>query len=327
VGNGVLSLLTVPQVEVNEALAGPQPTTAAEGAREAADEAFSDKVDLGESSGIIAYDRIAGTMRPGELTIIGARTGDGKTSWGLTVAGNVALRGSGVLYCATADMNAKELMLRLACSWAAVSSKRAFNHVLTQREKSLIVGVMPRFNGLPLVLDPSHGKTVQAIEEQVKRVRLAFMAKAKKLRLLVVDYVQETSYQSPPKDWNEERILRNVSRVLKEIAVRHKIHVLGLVQMHPPPHVKKGERIPRPTIDNIQNCKAIARPASTVGFIVRQRDERGFYPPRGKVAIALDKARWGGASDVPVIFDGPFGRFENDPDEYDGRPVGGNDDE
>lgn len=313
---GALTLLTTKQSPVDEELAGPEPTTAQAGADEAIAEILSGKNDLGESSGIIAYDRLAGTLRPGELTIIGGMTGDGKTAWGLTVGGNVALRGAGVMYCATADMTAKELMLRLACSWAGVSAKRAHNHLLNSGEKEEVIAIMNKFQNLPLVLDVDHGKTVQAIEEQVKRVKSRFAIKGRRLRLLVVDYIQETGYQSPPKDWNEERTLRNVSRVLKEIAQRHACHVLGLVQAHPPPPVKKGDKPLRPSIDNIQNSKAIAKPASTVGFISRIKDESGVYPGRGKANIVLAKARWGGAVDIPVIFDGPLGRFEEDNGAY-----------
>jgi replicative DNA helicase len=309
---GALTLLTTKQSPVDEELAGPEPTMAQTSADEAIAEILSEKNDLGESTGIIAYDRIAGMMRPGEYTVIGGMTGDGKSAWGLTVGGNVALRGAGVLYCATADMTSKELMLRLACSWAGVSAKRAHNHELQSREKEFIISIMSKFRDLPLVLDAQHGKTVQAIEEQVKRVRSRLAVTGRRLRLVIIDYIQETGYQGAPKDWNEERTLRNVSRVLKEIAQRHFCHVLGLVQAHPPPPTKKGEKQLRPSVDNIQNSKAIAKPASTVGFISRIKDEHGFYPARGKANIVLAKARWGGALDIPVVFDGPCGRFEED---------------
>lgn len=313
---GALALLTQKNSPINEELAGPEPVTAEQGANEAVKEALNDKADLGFSTGLKAWDKILGFMRPGEYTVIGAKTGSGKSSFGRTIAANVARQGIGVLYCATADMTAKELMLLQACSFAAVSARRAYDRVLTPVEKGRLIGVMNLFRDLPLVIDPIHGKSVQSIREQVKRQKTAFAKKGKKFGLLVVDYIQEASFDNPPRDWGgkEEKILREASKYIKdEICIAEDIHTLGLVQTHATVTPKKGEKAVRVSVDNIQNCKAIAKPASTVGFIERQRDETGQFPARGRATIVIDKARWGGR-DIPIIFDGGLGRFEDDPE-------------
>jgi replicative DNA helicase len=288
-------------------------------AQQAVDKAIRDlgarADDMGVSSGIAAYDRAAGTLRAGQYTVIGGSTGNGKSTWGLTVAGNVAVRGGGVLYAATADMTAEELSLKLACSWAGISVKKMLDGQGSADDHARLLTARKRFDRLPLEYDICHGKSVQEIDAQVRRTRAAFARKSVRMRLLVVDYVQRATYLQPQRGWNEEQTLYAISEHLKAIASRHDIHVLGLVQTkRPPPPSKKGEAEAKPSLDDIERCKAIAKPAEIVGFIHRFRDDRGKYPARGQAEIVLGKARWRPGTEVPVILDARLGRFEDDPD-------------
>jgi len=270
--------------------------------------------DVGISSGIREYDRIAGLLRPGQLSIIGAPTGNGKTSWGLGVAGAVASRGGGVLYAAVADMQAEELALKLGCSFAEISARKLFDGVASAEDHSKLLFVKSRMDRLPLEFFIGHGRSVQEVETELRRTKSKQGDKGVRTRLLVVDYVQRLTYLSPSRSWNEEHTLYQISEYLKGMATRYDVHVLGLVQTKKAAPTKKGETPPKPTTEDIERCKSIAKPAEIVGFINRFRDDHGKFPPRGRAEMVLDKARWRGASDVPLIFDARYGRFEDDPE-------------
>lgn len=275
---------------------------------------FGPKVDRGVSSGIRAYDTIVGPMRGGFYTILGAFTGDGKTAWGLTLAGNVAANGGGVLYAST-EMPADQLMLRLACSRSRISASRILRG--DQQAAAELAGVIAKFKDMPLEFLRTVGMTPVELDQSVRRVKADMAARGVKLRLVVADYIQEMTWPSQRGvTMTEEQRIRAVSSALNDIAKAHGVHLLALAQTQPVNEKSDGSD-GRPDIRHLAGCRAgMARPAETVTFVHRKKVD-GQYPKRGPADIVVRKSRWGARGDVPVLFDGPLMRFEDDPD----RPV------
>lgn len=289
-------------------------TTATDGMRTALREIFDPKSDLGPSTGLAAYDEALGFLRPGEYTVLGGSTGNGKTALGLTIAGNVALRGDGVLYVAAADMKAPQLMLRLLCAWAGVWSSKARRRQLSAHEFSAIQRAADRFDRLPLKINDTHGQSIQEIDSCVRREAIAIHRDyGARLRLVVIDYIQAVTYAGASARQSEEAVIKAVSKHAHEIAVKHSVHVIGLVQTWPIAPSAKDGGDGKPDLQHIKACKAIAHEAENVAFIHRLK-ENGKYPMRGRAELVIRKSRWGGVEDVPLMFDGPLARFEDDPD-------------
>lgn len=295
------------------ALRSNGPVSAGEAVTSVLHEIFDQNSDVGVSSGFEAYDQVLGPLRAGEFTIVGGSTGNGKTAWGLTLAGNVAIRGEPVLYVATADMKARDLSMRLLCSWAAVSAKRARMKLLSAADFARLTRAAQMFKGLPLHFDEAHDQTVQEIDAATRRMSLACERTGKRLRLVVVDYIQRCRYLGTGRNESEEATLRKVAGHLKVLAAKHKVHVLGLAQSWPPKPAGKEGGDGKPDVDNLKGCKSMANEAENVAFIHRTKVE-GKYPARGPADLVVRKCRWGGAQDVPLIFDGVCTRFEADPD-------------
>jgi replicative DNA helicase len=297
------------------ALRSSATTTATEGVRTALRDIFDEKAGLGVSTGLKAYDGLLGPLRPGEYTVLGGSTGNGKTALGLTIAGNVAWRGDGVLYVSTADMRAPELMLRLICAWSAVSASRAVRKQLSPREMSSLTEMVQRFDKLPLHIDDALEQSIQEIDAQTRRARIAFERQGRKLKLVVIDYLQRCKFMGASRGLSEPDKLAMISDHAKAIAGRHETHVIALVQIWPPaPASKKDGGDGKPDVDNIKGSKSIPQPASTVGFIHREKGPDGRYPMRGRASLVVRKSRWGSQyGEVPMIFDGPLTRFEDDP--------------
>jgi replicative DNA helicase len=268
------------------------------------------RADRGVSTGIVAIDRAVGNWMPGHLTILGAYTGDGKTAYGLTMAGNVARRGGGALYAST-EMAAGELMMRLAGSWAAVPARAMLAGTMTPNQSTQICGEIARFKGLPLKVVNESSMTTSQLDSHVRKAKYAFEAGGIRLRLVVVDYVQEMGADVSKGTRRDEALLK-IATQLHTIAVRYQVSVLGLVQTHPV-NAKADGGDGRPNLQHIAEAKALARPAETVMFIHRSKVD-GKYQPRGAADIVVRKSRWGARGDVPVLFDGPCMRFEDDPE-------------
>jgi replicative DNA helicase len=272
---------------------------------------FDPRVDRGVSSGIRGWDAVVGPLRPGFYTVIGAATGDGKTALGLTLAGNVAAAGGGVLYGST-EMPSDQLMLRLACSRSGVNARDILRGDAASAGK--LAGTIASFAKMPIEFLRSVGMTAGELEQSVRRVKANMAERGVKLRLIVADYIQEMTVATKRGEQSsEEQRLRNISSALNDIAKTYAVHVIALAQTHPLNNAKSEGGDGKPDIRHLAGAKSIARPAETVLFVHRSKVE-GKFPRRGPAELVIRKSRWGARGDVPVLFDGPLMRFEDDPE-------------
>lgn len=295
------------------ALRGKDTASGEQALDEALEEIFRADRDPGVLTGIRQVDDNLGAMLLGQYTLIGGSSGDGKTAYALTAGLNVALSGFGVFHVSVADMTKRDLMLRAACNWAAVPARLVMQRRQTQDQNAMLMRCRDKAKGIPLEIDDTPGQSIQEIAAAIPRVKAKFDRRGIQLKLVVIDYLQQVGYISPPKSWNEELRLRQVSQLCKDMAVEHNVHVMGMAQSHPPPP-KDKDSDGRPNA--FQNCKEMRRPAEIVAFIHRLKDEAGLYPPKGKAELVVRKARWGSRSNIPIVFNGPLTRFEDDPSAY-----------
>ncbi len=76
----------------------------------------------GVPTGLLTFDADQGGLFPGELTVLAARPGNGKTSLALQIADYNASQGR-LVYFASLEMSAAELSIRLACGESGVSNR------------------------------------------------------------------------------------------------------------------------------------------------------------------------------------------------------------
>ena len=92
----------------------------------------------GIMTGLPAFDEQIGGLFPGELTIVAARPGQGKTSLALQMAAHAADAGH-VVYFASLEMGRCELAMKRLCAVAGVSGMRIRTGEINNYEKSRIM--------------------------------------------------------------------------------------------------------------------------------------------------------------------------------------------
>lgn len=269
--------------------------------------------EVGSTTGIRAVDYALGNLIPQHYTIVGAASGHGKTAFGLTIAGNVARQGGGVLYLST-EMDEQELALRLACSWASVSATDVMRQRLTPEARARLIGVMPHVKAAPLRILRDVALTTRQVESLTRRAKTELAEADVKLRLVVVDYIQNVTAESDEKNITEERMLRSVSKHLKAVAIRNDVHLMALAQTIPIVGDKHTVGDGKPDDKHLAGCKAMKNWVENLAFIHRTKVD-GKYPRRGPASFVIRKSRWGFIGEVPLLFDGPLMRFEDNPDE------------
>lgn len=238
---------------------------------------------------------LGGGMAAGDIVIVGARSGVGKSWWALDTIENSVRRGS---RCALMSLEMpKDQMTRRLMGMGGLNltglKKRALPYdALIDR-----AGMLDGWRGL---LDIHDGPTnVDRIHSVLSSARID----GNPYRVLVVDHLHLLDI---PGRGGEYRINLNTALTrLKHAAVEHGITLVLLAQLVKP---GQGERGRRPTIFDLRESNAIGDIADYVLLLHREPGEDGH--PSNTGVVIVDKVRDGaGACDIDVIFDPRTYRF------------------
>lgn len=234
-------------------------------------------------------DAIGAGMAPGDVVVLGARSGVGKTWWGLGDAEKCAMAGRRVAYFSL-EMPKPQLMQRLLAMGG---------HNLTALKKRLIpydqlidrIGVIDAWRDVFEIHDGA--TTVDRMQSVLASARID----GKPFRMVVLDHLHLLDVPGSRSDY---RISLNTELTrIKHLAGEHGCTIVLLAQLNRP---KKGDEAKRPTIHDLRESGAIGDIADYVLLLHREPGEQGYASTRG--VLIVDKARDGsGACDIDVSFD------------------------
>jgi len=223
----------------------------------------------GAMTGLAEFDERIGGLFRGELCILAARPGIGKTSLACQIAHRTALRGRRV-YFVSLEMSAVELVTRMICSQSGVSSKLVRTGQLEHSHVSALSEAAQPFAGLRWSIHDKPSMTVAEIRRWGRR-----LAK-RDLGLIVIDYLQLLT----PADRRIQRHeqVGQLSKALKELARELEVPVLCLTQLS-----REAVKDQEPQLHHLRESGSIEQDADLVLFL---------YPPSQK---EKDKAEADGA--------------------------------
>jgi replicative DNA helicase len=243
----------------------------------------------GVRTGFAEMDEMTTGMHPGNLWVVAARPGVGKTSFALSVARNVVGDGKGVLVFSL-EMTSEEIYMRLLCGEADLDIKKFRHSQLNHEEKARMLEAKAQLDELPLYIDDGAGTTHPLMRAKARR-----LAKEKQLDLVIVDYLQIMGSTSRRVE-NRAVEIAEMSKGLKELAKDLRIPVMALSQLNRASE-KRGENEP-PLLSDLRESGAIEQDADLVAFL--QRNLRADLPAeRNLTDLFIAKQR-----------NGPVGRFK-----------------
>lgn len=153
-------------------------------------------------------DKYTRGLKRGQFWLVGGDPGKGKTSLVMQIATEAALRGHRVLVFSL-EMTRKELVRRLASTFAFVSNETIDHKSYNAEEKERILDAIARINRSPLYIDDS----VQTSQTIWMRCR-AMAAQGNKPDLVICDYSRLLLDEAK----NEDLRTNNITRTFKLIA-------------------------------------------------------------------------------------------------------------
>lgn len=246
------------------------------------------------TTGLNAIDEgLAGGLRCGQLVILAARPGVGKSALALQIAAGAAETRQVLLV--SLEMSSLELADRMLCQKASVDGHRMRNGTISSDDRRALVEAASSLANLSLHVDDKPGMTVRDVARAARQV----LRKQKDIGLVVVDYLQLLTANNERE--SREQQVSAMSRGLKLLAKELKCPVLALCQMSR--DVEKQGREPR--LSDLRESGAIEQDADVVAFLHRT-DTGG---DKDIVKLLIKKQRSGPAGEVTLEWQKRYTRF------------------
>lgn len=275
--------------------------------------ATDDEADRGPcfSTGYWEIDRGIGGFRPGDLVVLAARPGSGKTALALSMAAKMCGGPHKAVGLFVSRETSKDrLMHRLLAIESGVPAKLIRDGKLDGRQRNELETAASRIGEIPLKIDDRSMKTVADIDGGLRSLRARHA-----VDVVFVDYLQIVG-PPPGKYLGTEEKVSVVSTALKRIAVDHQVAVVCLAQLNRE-MLKRGETDQRPRISDLRGSGQIEQDADVIGLMHRpwihlspeQRAENEWNA--GTTFIYFDKVRDAAPFKAVLSLNGPTCKFSS----------------
>lgn len=268
----------------------------------------------GVDTGFMGLNQITTGFKPGQLIILAARPGMGKTALALNIAENVAL-GKNVGFnrenasksdhnkavaIFSLEMTPTELMKRMLASHAKIDGQE-FRKKLSKKSWPPLVQSVGILTKTEIYIDGSSDISPLEIRARCRRLK----AEKGNLSLIIVDYIQLMSAGTNNPN-NREQEVAFISRQLKAMAQELEVPVIALSQLN-----RESEKGTRPQLNNLRESGAIEQDADVVMLLYRP----GYYNDdeqyQNDAELIIAKQRSGPTGTVYLLFHNNYARFED----------------
>lgn len=264
----------------------------------------------GVPTGFKDIDNLFNGLRGGDLIILAARPGVGKTSFALNLAVNAAKLGTTVAFMSL-EMGANQLIQRILCTEAQLNLSKVRSGHIAGAEWNSIVSASANLGELNLFIDDTPGLSIFDLRAKARRE-----LRDVKNGMIIVDYLQLMQPPVQRRDGNRAVEVAEISRGLKILAKELNIPVIALSQLSRQVEMRgvRGRK-GRPQLSDLRESGSIEQDADIVMFIDRSMNEEEAEdesrPNWGTAEIDVAKHRNGPTKQITLAFQSEFTRFSD----------------
>lgn len=270
----------------------------------------SDTGVTGLTTGFLDLDHLLTGFHPGELVVIAARPGVGKTSLAMNMALNVAKKENRTVGIFSLEMPSLQLVSRLLATTAKVDVKKLRGGRLSANDEAKLQEAAAELFQVKLYIDDTGALSSFDLRAKARRLK----TKEPDLALLVIDYLQLMHQRGRVE--NRQLEVAEISRSLKQLAKELNVPVVALSQLSRKVEERKGGR---PMLSDLRESGAIEQDADVVMFIHREDDNNEDNKSKTNIPMELivAKQRNGPIGSVDLVFLSEYTRFESRAREWD----------
>ncbi len=254
---------------------------------------IAERATLLVRTGLTDLDKLLGGIVPGNLVVVAAQTGVGKSSLLLNIARNAARAQNFRVAIFSLEMSREEWERRLLARESGIAIDRLKLGAMSEAEERSAMAATGELSQLAVEIDDRASLTVEQMRTKLRRLR----ARLGGLDLVLVDYLQ---LMGNPRRYDSRALeVGAISRGLKLLAREMDVPIIAAAQLSR--EVDRREP-PIPRLSDLRESGAIEQDADVVMFLYREdkhftredweRRFQGTYPA-GVVRLIVAKHRNG----------------------------------
>lgn len=267
-------------------------------------EARSENQMAGIATGCSALDHATNGLKAGELTIIGGRPSQGKSSCAMGIALHVARHTHAAVLFVSLEMRRSELVERALAGEARISFRRMQRNDLRPEERSTLVNRCGELSHLRLFIDDHPARGVSEITAEARKLK-----RKHGLAIVIIDYVQlvEPDNHKDPREQQVSKIARRLKKMARELEAP----VVCLAQLN---RQVDSARDYRPRLSMLRESGSLEQDSDNVVFVHRPLWYKDEHPKDGSGEEAewiIAKNRNGPTEVAKMMWFGQWMRWEN----------------
>ena len=253
----------------------------------------------GVPTGFADLDDLTNGLHPGQLVIVAARPGVGKSTLALDLARAASIKNGLTSVIFSLEMSQIEITMRLLSAEAGVPLSHIRGGRMSDQDWNRVSAKMGQVSEAPMFIDDSPNMTMMEIRAKARRLK-----QRHDLKMIVIDYIQLMT--SGKKVESRQVEVSEFSRQLKLLAKELEVPVVALSQLNRGPEQRTDKR---PQLSDLRESGSIEQDADVV--ILLHRDD--YYdkesPRAGEADFIVAKHRNGPTDTVTVAAQLHLSRF------------------
>ena len=265
----------------------------------------------GTHTGFHKLDMMTTGLHGGELIILAARPGMGKTAFALALALNAVMHpqhpASVALF--SLEMSADQLMLRLLSHRAQVPMQSLRSGRIAPEDLKKLPFAVNALKNASLFIDDQPDLTMLDMRTKCRMLADSLARQGRKLDLIVLDYLQLVDAGGARVE-SRQVFVAQVSRGLKQLAKELDVPILALSQLSRDIEKREGNSPENanavPKLSDLRESGAIEQDADMVWFVWRRKerkdDEAVDFEAEQEAKLIVAKHRNGAPGEVPLAW-------------------------
>ncbi len=253
----------------------------------------------GVPTGFADLDELTNGLHPGQMVVVAARPGAGKSTLGLDLCRSASIKHGLSSAIFSLEMNRVEISMRLLSAEARVSLQEMRTGKLSETSWQKLVRRMGDVSSAPLFIDDSANLTMMEIRAKARRLK-----QRHDLKLIVIDYLQLMT--SGKRVESRQVEVSEFSRQIKLLAKEIEVPIVAISQLNRGPEQRNEKK---PMLSDLRESGAIEQDADMVILIHRPDMYEREHERAGEADLIVAKHRAGPIRDVTVSFQGHYSCF------------------
>jgi len=253
------------------------------------------------------FDFCTGGLEPGDLVVIAAMTGAGKSAFAMNIVQHAAHTGKRMLVFSM-EMTDYNLTDRMVFSESRISRDRRKQRILSSQEYDQAISGAHAVGQLPIYIDDTAPLALPELLVKIRQAKMQYQ-----IDCVIVDYIQLVT--SADKSGNRDERMGEISRTLKLYAKNAEIPIIALAQINRKYTEREGFEGKKPAIGDIRESGSIENDADIITFLYRPEifkiREINDVSTRHRAIGIMGKVRNGSEGEFDLRFNQEYTLFED----------------